>query len=244
MKKTTCLILILFSIASQAQTRFINTVKIEFEKTIYARQLMKAIEPQWYERMKDRIPETMLTYFDFIADTTASIYKPGKEVPYDPRSFFQGLGDKNVVYNNYKTKSTVTQKPVFEETFLIQDSLVRIKWKLTADTRLIAGFECRKAIGLVDDTVAVFAFYTDEILVNGGPESINGLPGMILGMGIPRIHTTWFATKVEITNVPMSQVTPATKGKKVDRPTMVKSLERVLKDWGSYGKNMLLNFVI
>jgi GLPGLI family protein len=244
MKKATCLIFILLSIASHAQTRFLGTVKIEFEKTVYTRQLMKAIEPQWYERMKDRIPETMLTYFDFIGDTTKSIYKPGKEVAFDPKSFFQGLADKNVVYNNYKTKTTISQKPVFEETFLVQDSLVKIRWKLTSDTRVIAGFECRKAIGLIDDTVAVFAFYTDEILVNGGPESINGLPGMILGMGVPRIHTTWFATKVEITNVPMNQVIPATKGKKVDRSTMNKSLEKVLKEWGSYGKNLFLNFVI
>src|SRR5688572_6031487 len=205
---------------------------------------MKALEPTWYERMKDRVPETTITYFDFTGDTSRSLYKPGKEVAYDPRAFFQGLADKNVVFNNYKTKTTVTQKPVFEETFLVQDSLVKIKWKLTADTRLIAGFECRKAIGLIDDTIAVFAFYTDEILVNGGPESVNGLPGMILGMGVPRIHTTWFATKVEITNVPMTQVVPATKGKKVDRPTMIKSLDKVLKDWGSYGKNLVLNFVI
>ena len=139
MKKAICLSFILFSLASYSQSRFLSTVKIEFEKTVYARQLMKAIEPQWYERVKDRVAETMLSYFDFIGDTTNSIYKPGKEVPYDPRSFFQGLADKNVVYNNYKTKTTVTQKPVFEETFLVQDSLTKIKWKLTADTRIIAG---------------------------------------------------------------------------------------------------------
>ena len=67
---------------------------------------------------------------------------------------------------------------------------------------------------------------------------------MILGMGVPRIHTTWFATKVEVSNVNMNQVVPATKGKKVDRPTMIKSLDKVLKDWGNYGKNLVLNFVI
>jgi GLPGLI family protein len=244
MKKAICFLFILISIASSAQIRFLGTVKIEFEKTVYARQLMKSLEPEWYDRMKDRIPETMLSYFNFIGDTAKSIYKPGKEMPYDPRAFFQGLADKNVVFNNYKTQSTITQKPVFEETFLVQDSLVKIKWKLTPDTRLIAGFECRKAIGLIDDTVAVFAFYTDEILVTGGPESVNGLPGMILGMGVPRIHTTWFATKVEVTNVPMNQVVPATKGKKVDRASMIKSLDKVLKEWGSYGKNMIMNFVI
>ena len=230
--------------AASAQTPFINTVKIEFEKTVYVKQLLKAIEPEWYEMVKDRTPESMVSYFDFIGDTTKSIYKPGREVAYDPRAPFQGIADKNIVYNDYRTHTTVTQKPVFEETFLVQDSLVNVKWKLTADTRNIAGFDCRKAIGFIDDTVALFAFYTDEILVSAGPESANGLPGMILGMGIPRIHTTWFATKVEVNGINLSEVKPATKGKKVDRKTMIGSLDKVLKEWGNYGKNLVMNFVI
>jgi len=219
-------------------------VKIEFEKTVYVRQLYKEMEPDWYERIKDRVPEKTLTYFDFIGDTTHSIYKPGKEVPVDPRSFNMSIADKNVVYNNYQTKTTISQKPVFEETFLVQDSLLKIKWRITPDTRMIAGYECRKAVGIIDDTVAVFAFYTDEILVSGGPESIQGLPGMILGLGMPRIHTTWFATKVEVNGVNLQAIKPATKGKKATRLSMIQSLDKVLKNWGNYGKNMVLNFVI
>ena len=227
-----------------AQASFFSTVKIEFEKTVYMKQLFKAIEPEWYERIKDRLPESSITYFDFIGDTTRSIYKPGREVPYDPRAPLQGIADKNVVYNDYRTHTTITQKPVFEETFLIQDSLVNIKWKLTPDTRTIAGFDCRKAIGFIDDSIAIFAFYTDEILINAGPESANGLPGMILGMGIPRIHTTWFATKVELNGIDFKKITPATRGKKVDRKTMIGSLDKVLKEWGDYGKNLVFNYVI
>jgi GLPGLI family protein len=49
------------------------------------------------------------------------------------------------VYNDYLTGTTISQKPVFEKTFLMQDSLAKIKWRLTPDTRTIAGFECRKA---------------------------------------------------------------------------------------------------
>lgn len=234
----------LAAFAASSQTQFLNAVKIEFEKTVYVKQLYKSIEPEWYDMIKDRLPETSITYFDFVGDTTKSIYKPGREVPFDPRSFFQGIADKNVVYNDYKAQKTITQKPVFEETFLVEDSLVKIKWKITADTRNIAGFECRKAIGIIDDTIAVFAFYTDEILINAGPESANGLPGMILGMGVPRIHTTWFATKVEINGVDLKKVIPATKGKKVDRKTMISSLDKVLKQWGDYGKNLIYNYVI
>ncbi len=232
------------ALAANAQTTFHPLVKVEFEKVVYVRQLIKAIEPEWYEVAKDRLPEKTVTYFDFIGDTARSIYKPGREVAFDPRSFWQGIADKNVVYNDYHAGTTITQKPVFEETFLVQDSLLKIKWKLTPDTRIIAGYECRKAIGLFDDSVTLFAFYTDEILPNGGPESANGLPGMILGLGMPRIHTTWFATKVEVNGVDMKKVIPVTKGKKVDRRSMIQSLDKVLKNWGSYGKHLVMNFVI
>jgi GLPGLI family protein len=245
MKKTflsTISLLLVFVIC--AQNPFHSSVKIEFEKTVYVRQLYKALEPEWYERIKDRLPQSSITYYDFIGDTTKSVFKPGKETQYDPRSFYQGIADKNIVYNDYASRTTITQKPVFEETFLVQDSLVKIKWKITADTRNIAGYECRKAIGTIDDTITVFAFYTDEILINAGPESANGLPGMILGLGMPRIHTTWFATKVELADVNMTKVVPATKGKKVNRQTMIQSLDKVLKNWGDYGKNLIWNFVI
>lgn len=245
MKKIIVFFSILFvALQTDAQTQFHSTVKIEFEKTVYVRQLYKDLSPDWYDRIKDRLPNETLSYFDFIGDTTKSIYKPGREMPVDPRSFNMSIADKNVVYNDYTNGTSITQKPVFEETFLVQDSLLKIKWKLTADTRTIAGFDCRKAIGLIDDSIAVFAFYTDEILINGGPEGAQGLPGMILGLGMPRIHTTWFATKVEIKGVNLSGVSPAVKGKKVDRHTMIQSLDKVLKNWGSYGKNMVWNFVI
>ncbi|MEJ7912734.1 MAG: GLPGLI family protein, partial [Chitinophagaceae bacterium] len=73
---------------------------------------------------------------------------------------------------------------------------------------------------------------------------IHGLPGMILGVGIPRLHTTWFASSVEVFDVNMSSAVPATKGKKVDRATMMKSLDRVLRQWGEYGGKLIVNFAI
>ena len=59
------------------------------------------------------------------------------------------------------------------------------------------------------DSVYVIAFYTDQITTTGGPESFNGLPGMILGVAIPRINTTWFATKLELVEVkPQDLIAP------------------------------------
>lgn len=228
------------------QTRFFSTIKVEFEKTTSVRQLMKDLQEgsSWYEQNKDRYPVSMLSYYDFTGDTIKSLYQPGKDVPVDPRSWYRPVGDKNVVYTDYKKGISISQKPVFEETFLIEDSLAKIKWKLTNDVRNIAGYDCRKAVGILNDSIAIFAFYSEELLINGGPEGIQGLPGMILGMGIPRLHATWFATKVEVFDVRMNKVNPATKGKKVSREALMQTLGKLAKDWGSYGSKMLINFVI
>ena len=132
------------------------------------------------------------------------------------------------------------QKPVYEETFLVQDSLLKIKWKITADTRTIAGFQCRKAVGILFDTVAVFAFYSEELMIPGGPEGIHGLPGMILGMGIPRLHATWFATKVQVVNVPLAAYTTRNERKKNRPQRFLNALYKVMKNWDAWGKKLLL----
>jgi GLPGLI family protein len=219
---------------------------VEYEKTTAVRQLLKDLSDggSWFEQNKERYPVSLLSYYEFTGDTSRSLYKPGKDVPVDPRMWWRPVADKNVVYTDYQKGITIAQKPVFEETFLMEDSLLKIKWKITADVRTIAGYECRKAIGLINDSITVFAFYSDELLVNGGPEGIHGLPGMILGVGIPRLHATWFATKVEVYDVNMSKVVPATKGKKVTRSTISAQLDKVLKEWGTYGSKLIVNFLI
>jgi GLPGLI family protein len=231
-------------ISSQAQTKFFGKIKVEFEKNINVHGTYKDLDPAWYENIKDRLPKEAITYHDFIGDSTKSIYRPGREVTMDQRSWYRPVADKNVVFTDFINGKTIAQKPVYEETFLVEDSLSKIKWKITADTRIIAGYECRKAIGILNDTIGIFAFYTDEIMISGGPEGIHGLPGMILGVGIPRLHTTWFATKVDVFDINMNSVTPATKGKKVSRNVMMQSLDKVLRQWGDYGSKLIVNFAI
>ncbi len=229
-----------------AQEKFFAAIKVEFEKVTSVRQLMKDLQEgnSWFEQNKDRYPVSLVNYYEFTGDTSKAIYKPGKETPLDPRMWWRPVADKNVVYTDFKKGITIAQKPVFEEIFLMEDSLLKIKWKITPDVRVIAGYNCRKAVGILNDSIAIFAFYTDELLVNGGPEGIQGLPGMILGVGIPRLHATWFATKVEVFDVNMSKVIPATKGKKVTRATISASLDKVLKEWGTYGSKLIINFLI
>jgi GLPGLI family protein len=129
---------------------------------------------------------------------------------------FWGMGntEENVLYNNYETATTTRSKQVFEKKFLVQDSLVNIEWRLTNETLDIAGFECRKAVGKMFDSLYVVAFFTDQIVSSAGPEIYQGLPGLILGLAFPRYYTTWFATKVELTTPVAADLAPPIKGKK------------------------------
>jgi GLPGLI family protein len=228
---------------TNAQQLFLEKVNIEFAKTVSVWPLMKEMTDQrYYDQMKSIYPEETISYFSFKSDGNKSLYKRTKEA--NSRNFTP-FADENVVYNDYSTGTTITQKPIYDETFLLQDSLLNIRWQITADTRVIAGFECRKAIGILYDTIAVFAFYTDEIKVSGGPEGITGLPGMILGVGIPRLHTTWFATKVNIaTDADIRSIAPASKGNKSDRIKMMNSLGTLVKRSPQWGAKMFLAFII
>ena len=244
MKRNFIISLLCFVVAAGKAQTFQPQVKIEFEKVVYVRQHYKELFSEWYDQFKNMIPEKVVNQYEFVGDTTQSLFRESKEAVLPPNTWYEEVANKNVVYNNYADFKTVTQKPVAEETFLVEDSLLKIRWKFTNDIRTIAGYDCRKAIGFVDDTLAIFAFYTDELLVRGGPESVHGLPGMILGVGVPRLHTTWFATKVEVNGVNNALVKPGTKGKKVTRTQLMTQLDAVLKNWGKYGSAMRLNFLL
>ena len=91
-------------------------------------------------------------------------------------------------------------------------------------------------MAIICDSVYVVAFYTDEIAVTGGPESFNGLPGMILGLAIPRLATTWFATKVELIDPKPTDFAIPARGKKITDINLQSLLQKSLKDWGKQGQ--------
>jgi len=114
----------------------------------------------------------------------------------------------NSLYTDLDTRQTISQQYFINTPWLLADSVRPIKWKIENEIRKIAGFDCRKAIGVIHDSVYVVAFYCPEIVPQGGPEFFSGLPGMILGLAIPREFTTWFATKVELAGTDESKIVP------------------------------------
>lgn len=231
MKKILFTALIFFTANySFAQAQFISKGNIEFEKRI---NMWADLPARYAEQMKKTTPEFVTNYFNYEFDNDRSIYVPTRESNGNPSLLFGMPATDNEVYSDYKTRKYIAQKNVFEKTFLVEDSLRNATWKITNDFREIAGFNCRRATTVIMDSIFIVAFYTDEIMISGGPESFNGLPGMILGLVINRLHTTWYATKVEVTGVNDKDITPPKAGKKTDNEKLLEILKSSMKVWGA-----------
>lgn len=226
--------------AAAQNTIFLSSGRIEFERKVNVFAQIGNDDDQWTELQKKMSNHFKTSYFDLLFTREKSLYKPGRESN-DKEVFFfwQAPAQDNTVWTDFAHDKAVSVKNVFEQTFLVQDSLRHIRWKITDETRTIAGFSCRRANAIIMDSIYVVAFYTDEILTTGGPESFSGLPGMILGVSLPHQHVSWFATKVEATPVAESQVAAPVKGKKVDNGTLKTTISSSLKDWGKTGQQYM-----
>jgi GLPGLI family protein len=235
-----------FQFAKSQNPIFLTHGKIEFEYklNIYA-QMQDYDEDGWKDWVKKNMPQFKTSYFNLAFDNNKTLYQPGKDNPENNKIWFgNDVADENVIYSDFEKQQAVSQKKVFEKIFLVQDSVRKIKWKITSETRNIAGFECRRANALIMDSIYVVAFYTDEIITPGGPESFCGLPGMILGVALPHQHVTWFATKLIDELLKPADFKIPTKGKVVTNAALKESLKESLKDWGKYGVKYIQQAVL
>jgi len=228
--------------AAQSQQLYVTKGKIEYEKVINTYKILEenftgSDNTVWADAFKKNLSKTASSYYDLYFDNNRSMYKPGREVAVSqrPPDWVNGQANDNIVFNDLARQTTTSQKHVYEDTYLLQDSLRTLNWKISNDTRTIAGFECRKATAVMMDSVFVVAFFTEQILCTSGPEGFNGLPGMILGIAIPRLHTTWYATKMELKELKETEWAAPKKGKPTNNTQLEQKLKVLMKDWG--GRN-------
>lgn len=200
---------------THAQEQFISKGKIIFEKKV---NMLRKLE-DWNVSgdFKDNIKKYQMSNWEYSFNDSKSLFKAAKkdESPSNSQFFFFGSSENTAqMYTEFASGKRILRKPIMGVDYLLDDTIPKLEWKIQQDIRVIAGYECRKAIARFNDTVYAVAFYTDKILPKGGPEGFTGLPGMILGLAIPRYFTTWFATKVELVAEAQLDLTAPTKGDK------------------------------
>lgn len=231
MKQFITLLLLSTAFVQTTAQQFIDKAVIEYEvKT----NIKKTIGTgSWAEMLKENMPQFKTAYFTLSFANNKSIFKFSKwaEGPKVPEFMRRG-DEENSWYFDFDANKFVMEKDVVGSKFNVSDTIPAIEWKLTNENREIAGFNCRKAIGKIMDSVYVFAFYTDEILIPAGPCSINGLPGAVLGLTIPRMYVSYIATKVSL-GADETKIKPVTAKKQLTNAALKTTINERIKEWTS-----------
>jgi GLPGLI family protein len=234
--------------------RFVRSGIITYKKTVNMYAIIQrginkeneAFLKPAFEEYKQQHPqfkelESTLTFVD-----NKSIFTPTDKAT-SVTSFFddpQISLQNNVVYSDLDAKQLISKKKVFNDIYLLRDTLKNIKWKFTDEVRDIAGYTCHRANGIILDSVYVVAFYTDRIPVSGGPESFGGLPGMILQLVLPHENVSWIATKMEDINLKASSILPPKGGTLVNIKELLDKLRNVYRENKKNGSTDLKAFLL
>ena len=242
---TTLLCLLAGSALMAQSSKIAFNGTIEYTKTINIHAISKheigpkpdPLTQQMYDEYKKTRPQFITLKSTLVFDKNKTLFTP---IPPTERIYvFQNnpMGTQfNTIYSDHAKKELVMTKQVYSDQLLIQDSTRKITWRLTDETRDIAGYTCRRANGLYMDSVSLVAFYTDKIRVNGGPESFSGLPGMILSLVIPHENVRFDATKVTLDNADEKKIVPPKSSSKPINYKQVKTLlQGMVKNWGPTG---------
>jgi len=188
----------IFIVPSRGQ--FLDSFTISYVKKT---NLHKALgDEPWTEQMKKVIPkyvndQYLLTYKNGISFYKGVVSEEDKnKVSQTPEWLHAGVAGIEII----QTKDSFRmRKEVMDVKLQIVDTAFKFNWKINGtDKRTIAGYSCRKAVATFNDSILIYAFYAEELMAPVGPEAICGLPGAILGVGIPKYNVTWFANKVEV----------------------------------------------
>lgn len=182
---------------------------VTYDKTMYVKNI---IRKQYIEKADDRsrsqfesmlpsLPENMVLKKILRFTGNETLFEPVKQdVSPELKQLILmlALDFDAVTLSDLKTKEYKRYNDIIGQKIIIADTVKKIDWKITDEYREIAGYNCRRANGITPDSTFVIGYYSNELVVDGGPESINGLPGLILGLVVPSQHVSYFATKVDI----------------------------------------------
>lgn len=241
MKKLITILSVISIFVVNGQAQILQNGIIKFERKTNLRLQMQNAKSEMNFGGQDfikQLPTAVSSYFELAFTPEKSMYtfKENQKVE-GIASYFvnDGPARENAVYRNLQNDSLSASKKFYDADFLIKDVALQPEWKFSDEMRVIAGYNCRKAVTTIYDSLIVVAFYTDEIIAESGPESFAGLPGMILGIAVPKLYTTWFATEVKAIVPPAESFKTNFKGKATTLQGVDETIQKASKDWGAWG---------
>lgn len=173
------------------------SAQITSGKIIYERKtnLLKKFKDPGTQRWLGEKNKSKTDLFELYFNDSVSVFRPVESTKEDELSW---ATNKNTVYQKLRENYRFSILNVWGESIYVQDSLRKRTWKITDSKRTIGKYECRKAIWEVNDSLRIYAWFSDQIIPSVGPETFTGLPGAILGVASEDGGIIYFAKSVEI----------------------------------------------
>lgn len=178
---------IVYSVFAQEKPQYLE-VDYQMEMKFDIEQIMASVPAQWKSQVEEPLRQEIKNgiFIDYKLKTngTESEYKMQERINNDQSAAGMILSqitamDKEPLYKDIKAQYYLKPYNVGKQ-YLMKDSLKDNQWKISREKMQIAGFDTFKATGVVNDSIAVTAWYTPKINIKDGPDRLWGLPGLIL----------------------------------------------------------------
>ncbi|MGZ5190776.1 MAG: GLPGLI family protein [Flavisolibacter sp.] len=250
MKKFIASIGLLVSFFAQAQ---VKEGKIIYERVMQLPTRMLNIDPS----IAAQIPKSRTDQYELLFGNNQSLYQFLPNINNEDQSTFSGgggtfvmrfAGNNDIVFHNFLTQTKIEQREVMDRSFLVTDSIRKLNWKLTDETKTILNYKVQKATTTristrprmtmengqmkreeFPDTAKILVWFTTDIPVPAGPDFQGQLPGAILEVDIDNGQTIYKA--IEFSNkVSLNKIKEPKDGKKVTAAEFTKERDKLMEE--------------
>ncbi len=202
----TGMVLLLAAISLHAQMK---QGKVTYERTIKLQFSFSGMPGG----MEHQMPSSRTDKYELVFGNNQSLWKQAEQENNDDdvTGGADGMqvrmvvaGNNDVLFSNFDNGRKVEKREMFDKTFIIDDTITKLKWKMTGESKTILDHNCMKAESVriskrttmnmdngkmerkeIDDTAKIIAWFAMDIPVSAGPTEFQGqLPGLILEMDI------------------------------------------------------------
>jgi GLPGLI family protein len=199
------------------------------------------VELEMHKKMEAQWSKMFQKTFILVFDKTQSTYKediklaaPAPQSGIGSVMIFGGGGKNDILYKNIKEHRFSNSTNIMGKPFLIKDTLLKMNWELSGETKNIGIYTCYKATSRreiedikishengelkeekVTETIITTAWYTTQIPVSTGPREFVGLPGLILEINDGK--TTIICSEIELNSSEKIIIEEPQKGKEISQ---------------------------
>jgi len=234
----------------------VNEGKIVYERTTQLQIRINDDNPAF----QNMIPKERKDRFELLFTEGKSLWQPvednsqNDEMNFNDgggqvRMVFRVPGSDDISFHNISESKKVDQRELGGKTYIIADSIKKLNWKVTGETKTILGHNCMKATAQrtqenmrmtmdngtakrekVVDTMNIVAWFATDMPGSFGPDTYQGqLPGTILEIDVNNGRSTFKA--IEITpKIDVAKIKEPTKGKKVTQDEFVKERDKLFEE--------------